>query len=179
MVLLDRHWLFAPQLSVVAAVVSSHIQSTPVSSNWFVSSPTLFVLRATYYVVVHALLYIHLFPLQFVAVQLHQGNPRQSLSLREASLIPHYTSTFPLALLRQHLHRLEPPRYLQNQALRQPLKTSLQPFAHHHQLSLQTKTFSNRNITYSNKSGKNSILNCILLVISIRKSPATHSSIQH
>ena len=158
--MLDRHLLFAPQLSAVAAVVSSHIQSTPVSTNWFVSLPTLFALRAISFVV--ALVHPRILLLRLVAVLLHQGNLLQSLSLREASLSPRYTSTFLHVPLRQHLHRLEPLRYSQNRVLRQPLKTSLQLFALHHLSSLQTKIFLNQNTTYSNKSGKNSILNCIL-----------------
>ena len=177
--MLDRHWLFAPQLSVVTAVVSLHISSTPVLSNWFVSLPTLFVLHAICFVVTHVRLFILLLLPQLVAVLLHQGNPLQSQFLREASLIHHYTSTFLPDLIHQHLHRLEPLQYSQNRALRQPLKMSLQPFAHHHLSSLQTKIYLNPSTSYSNKSGKNSILNCILLVISIRKLPATLSFIQH
>ena len=135
--------------------------TTPVSSNWFVSLPTLFALHAISFVV--TLVRLHILPLllQLVAVLPHHGNPLQSLFRREASLIPRYTSTFLHALLHQHLHRPEPLQYSLNRALRQPLKTSLQPSALKPLLSLQTKTSLNPSISYSNKKGKNLILNCI------------------
>ena len=167
--MLDRHLLFAPQLSIVAAVVSLHIPSTPVLSNWFVSLPTLFALRTTCFVATYARLHLLPFPLLFVAVLLHQGNPLWSLFLREASLTHPYTFTSQHALLRQHLHRLEHPRYSQSQVPRQPLKTSLQPFACHHPSFLQMKISSSQNISYSNKNGKSLILSYISLVTSIRR----------